>query len=62
MGITTKEHRFHLGGVPATYSRGLVLQRSHQDDFLFWFYPHYFHAHAGNLPEISLRHFLPYIV
>ena len=48
-------HRLQQGGVPATYSIGLVLQTSHQDDFLFCVYPQYFHAHSGNLPEISLR-------
>jgi len=34
----TMEHHLQLGGVPVTYSRGLVLQTSHQDDFLFCFF------------------------
>ena len=46
------EHRLRLGGVHATYSTGLVLQTSHQDDF---FYPHYFHEHVWSLPAISPR-------
>jgi hypothetical protein len=31
------EHRLQLGGVPATYSRGLVLQTGYQCEFCFVF-------------------------